>query len=103
MIGILIVIGLIWIILSIAAIYIGEQQYVWENFARYLLIITGILLVFNGYLLYDPRIVNIAVTIDMNPSFQLALIVSMVEALGIVGPMYGIYSYRKYREFKKER
>lgn len=110
----IIIIGLIWLIGSLAAIYITDHNYYWKGMHRLFYILVVIALITNTYAVYNPQLNNmIGGVIETNPSFELALILAAVEAICIVGPIAAIHSLiehihtekesKKYKEYIKGR
>ena len=103
MTGVLIIVGLIWAIGSIAAVYLDGRDYPWKAFTKVFFSIAICLMIVNGYLVYDPSLINVAVTIDTNPSFQLALLISFAETICIMGPICAIHYYSQYSKYHKRK
>lgn len=110
----ILIIGIIWIIGSLIAIYITDHNYYWKSMHRLFYILVILALVTNTYIVYNPQLNNIiGGVIETNPTFELALILAATEALCIIGPIAAIHSLiehihqekesKKYKEYIKGR
>lgn len=91
----MIIIGIIWFAASIYAIYVADRKYLWDNGSKTIIITSLITLVFNGFSVYNPELNKmVGGVIEINPSWNTALILAIIEGIMITGPIAAIYSYK---------
>ncbi len=96
-----ILIAVIWIGLSIAAIAIDDRIARWNGLSKILMITSLIALIYNGWQLYDPAQTRLNGLIDMNPTFTRALILSILEGICITGPIAAIHALQDWLYYEK--
>ena len=91
------------IIAAISAIIIRyvDYFYTWDGLSRKSLIATALAFVINGWMLYDPNKTLMAVTIDLNPTWQMAMLLSYTEGLMLTVPFTLIHMLKEKHEFNK--
>jgi hypothetical protein len=95
-----ILIAVIWLILSLVAIHI--DQYRWDGLYKVLLGSTILALLFNGWTVYDPyAVTGYAVTIELNPTWNEALLLSFAEGACITGPIAAIHAFQDWLCYDK--
>ena len=87
----LIIISLIWLILSLYAIYYVDNYCYWEHLFKIFKCASIAAFVFNAQQVYDPNLNHMIVTIETNPTWSLALIIGIIEGICITGPIAGLY------------
>ena len=86
-----IILALIWLILSLFALYAVNEYYYWDKWDKVLIAASIFAFILNGWMIYDPSQMHMVVTIDTNPTWEAALWLSLVEGVCITGPIAGIY------------
>lgn len=87
----IIIFGLVWLILSIFAIYYIDHYYYWNNLFKVFAACCIIAFLFNGWQMYDPTLDHMIVTIETNPTWEAALALSLAEGACMTGPIAWIY------------
>lgn len=107
-----ILVAIIWLVLSIAAIAIDDHIARWNGLSKILMITSLLALIINGWQLFDPTQSTMVGIIEMNPTWDRALILSILEGICITGPIAAIHALQDYlyykhniniNPFKKER
>lgn len=86
-----IIIAIIWLILSIYAIYYVDNYYYWDNLFKIFIAMPIIMFLFHAWKIYDPNLNHSIATIEINPTWEQAILVSFIEGICITGPIAGLY------------
>jgi len=95
----LIILG-IWFVVSLGIIYYVDKYYHWRHLSKVFLTASIVALAFNGWRVYDPALSNMIVTIETNPTWTEALLLSFTEGICITGPIAAVHLIK---EKMKER
>lgn len=87
----IIILGLIWLMLSIYAIYYVDHYCYWPNLFKVFAACCILAFLFNGWQMYDPTLDKMIVIIETNPTWELALAISIAEGICLTGPIAGLY------------
>lgn len=87
----IIVLGLVWLILSIYAIYYTDYYYYWDKLFTVYISASILALILNTWIVYEPSMGHMVVTIEINPTFDLALGLAFIEGICITGPIAGLH------------
>ena len=97
------IIIIIWFISSIAAIHVADRKYLWSPLLKVLTISTILSLIYNGYTVYNPDANNIiGGVIEINETWNHALMLAIIEGIMITGPIALIYDIYMYRKIKRK-
>ena len=97
------IIIIIWFISSIAAIHIADRKYLWSPLLKILTISTILSLIYNGYAVYNPDANNIiGGVIEINETWNHALMLAIIEGIMITGPIALIYDIHMYYKIKRK-
>jgi hypothetical protein len=107
-----ILISIIWIVFSITAIAIDDHIARWNGLYKIFITASIIAMIFNGWQLYDSDQSIIVGIVELNPSWDRALLLSFLEGICITGPIAAVHALQDYlyykhkiniNPFKKER
>ena len=87
----IIIISLIWLLLSIYTIYYTDHYYYWKHLFKVFIITTVLAFIFNVWQVYNPDLNRMLVTIELNPTWGLALALAFAEGICITGPIAGLH------------
>lgn len=87
----MIILLIIWLVLSIYAIYYVDHNCYWEHLYKIFICTSLLALLFDGWKVYDASLNNMIVTIETNPTWELALGLSFIKGTCITGLIAGIY------------
>lgn len=85
----------LWLILSIFAISIDQHR--WPGLFKLFFASSVAAFLFNGWTVYDPdATIGYAVTIEQNPTWNAALLLSLEEGACITGPIAAIHAFQDW-------
>ena len=96
-----ILVSVVWLGLSIAAIAIDDRIARWNGLYIIFISFTILALFFNGWQLYDPTQSVLEGPIDMNPTMSRAIILSMLEGICLTGPIAAIHALQDWLYYEK--
>ena len=91
------IIGSIWFIASLYTIYYVDHYCYWKHLFKVFFVCCIIAFLYNGVQLYDPTIDHMIVTIETNPTWNAALILSIAEGTCLTGPIAAIHAIKERR------
>ena len=80
-----------WTTLSVYAIYYVDNYCYWEHLFKIFITMFTLAFLFNGWQIYDPSLNHMLATIELNPTWNMALGLSLMEGICITGPIAGLY------------
>ena len=69
----------------------------WENLSKVFMVCFAVAFLYNGYQVYDPTMDHMIVTIETNPTWDFALIISIAEGVCLTGPIAVSYIIKERR------
>lgn len=85
----MIIIG-VWFILSLYAVYYYDRHYYSKYFFKISIGMILLALMINAWQVYDPSLNHMIGTVEINPSWDSALILAFIEGTCAMGPIAGI-------------
>ena len=97
-----IIILIIWLALSIWAIYYFDRNYYSKHLFKIHIGACILALMLNAWQVYDPELNHMIVTIEVNPTWDSALLLAIIEGTCITGPIAGILILREKIKERRE-
>ena len=87
----MIILLLMWLILSLYAIYYVDHYCYWKYLFKIFITATILTFLISSWQIYDPNLNHMIVTIETNPTWERALGSSFIGGICITGPIAGLY------------
>ncbi|MBP5596760.1 MAG: hypothetical protein J6Y02_15340 [Pseudobutyrivibrio sp.] len=92
----------IWFALSMYAVYYYDRHYYSKYFFKISIGMILLALMINAWQVYDPSLNHMIGTVEINPSWNSALILAFVEGISVMGPIAGILILREKIKERRE-